>query len=226
MEYTYDAGGNRILQEEVKLLTRKADSGNNSGNGTGSSSSGNNGNFGSNGNGSSGNNGNGNSGDNGNTSTGGVNDNNGNAVGNTNNTRGSQNQSGILFPIDGEVSELEQELIDMIKTTGKEKDYELRECVNDVNREYTEVLMELNINGIMDTAYSYGNERLTNERFTGWTGYYTYDPCGSVSGVTDSEGMIWQSYRYDGFGNLTFGKPQYNNVYSYNAESYNPNMDA
>lgn len=25
-------------------------------------------------------------------------------------------------------------------------------------------LMELNINGIMDTAYSYGNERLTNER--------------------------------------------------------------
>ena len=37
-------------------------------------------------------------------------------------------------------------------------------------REHTEVLMELNINGIMDTAYSYGNERLTNERFTGWTG--------------------------------------------------------
>ena len=87
-------------------------------------------------------------------------------------------------------------------------------------------MMELNINGIMDTAYSYGNERLTNERFTGWTGYYTYDPRGSVSGVTDSEGMIWQSYRYDGFGNITFGKPQYNNVYGYNGESYNPNIDA
>ena len=136
-----------------------------------------------------------------------MNDNNGNANGNTNNTGGSQNQSGILFPIDGEVSELEQELIDMIKTTSKEKDYELIEYVNDVNREHTEMLMELNINGIMDTAYSYGNERLTNERFTGWTGYYTYDPRGSVSGVTDSEGMIWQSYQYDGFGNITFGKP-------------------
>ncbi|MDO4341053.1 MAG: RHS repeat-associated core domain-containing protein, partial [Eubacteriales bacterium] len=86
--------------------------------------------------------------------------------------------------------------------------------------------MELNINGILDTAYSYGNERLTNERFTEWTGYYTYDARGSVSGVTDSEGMIWQSYRYDGFGNIIFGKPQYNNVYSYNAESYNPNMEA
>ena len=78
-----------------------------------------------------------------------------------------------------------------IKTDGtrKEKDYELVEFVNDVNRDYAEVLMELNSNGIMDTAYSYGNERLTNERFKGWTGYYTYGPRGSVTGVTDSEGI-------------------------------------
>ena len=126
----------------------------------------------------------------------------------------------------GEVSELEQELIDMIKTTGKQKNYELVEHVNDVNRDHVEVLMELNINGIMDTAYSYGNERLTNERFTGWTGYYTYDPRGSVTGVTGSDGYIWQSYRYNAYGGITFGKPQYNNVYSYNAESFNPNIDA
>ena len=149
-------------------------------------------------------NGNGNSGNgNGNSSTGGTNDNNGNASGNTNNTGGSQNQSGILFPVAGEVSELEQELIDMIKTTGKQKNYELVEYVNDVNRDHVEVLMELNINGIMDTAYSYGNERLTNERFTGWTGYYTYDPRGSVTGVTGSDGYIWQSYRYNAFGDIT-----------------------
>ena len=173
-------------------------------------------------NGNTGNNGNGNV----NTSTRGNNDNNGNANGNTNNTGGSTNQSGILFPIDGEVFELEAELIGMIKTTGKEKNYELVEYVNDVNREHVEVLMELNINGIMDTTYSYGNERLTNERFTEWTGYYTYDPRGSVTGVTDSKGMIWQSYRYSANGDLTFGKPQYNNVYSYNAESYNPNMES
>lgn len=149
-------------------------------------------------------NGNGNSGNgNGNSSTGGTNDNNGNAGGNTNNTGGSQNQSGILFPVAGEVSELEQELIDMIKTTGKQKNYELVEYVNDVNRDHVEVLMELNINGIMDTAYSYGNERLTNERFTGWTGYYTYDPRGSVTGVTGIDGYIWQSYRYNAFGDIT-----------------------
>ena len=199
--------------------------GNHYGWGNGNNGNGNNGN-GNNGNGNNGN-GNGNSGNgNGNSSTGGTNDNNGNASGNTNNTGGSQNQSGILFPVAGEVSELEQELIDMIKTTGKQKNYELVEYVNDVNRDHVEVLMELNINGIMDTAYSYGNERLTNERFTGWTGYYTYDPRGSVTGVTGSDGYIWQSYRYNAFGDITFGKPQYNNVYSYNAENFNPNMDA
>ncbi|MDO5417192.1 MAG: EndoU domain-containing protein, partial [Lachnospiraceae bacterium] len=129
-------------------------------------------------------------------------------------------------PIEGEVSELEEELIGLIKTTGMNKDYELVEYVNDVNREHAEVLMELNINGIMDTAYSYGDQRLTNERFTGWTGYYTYDPRGSVSGVTDADGYIWQSYRYNANGDITFGKPQYNNVYSYNAESYNPNFES
>ncbi len=168
-------------------------------------------------------NGNGNSGNNGNGNS--SSDNNGNANGNTNNTGGSQNQSGILFPETGKVSELEQEMIDMIKTEGKHKNYELIEYVNDVNREHTEVLMELNINGIMDTAYSYGNERLTVERFDGWTGYYTYDPRGSVSGVTGADGYLWQSYRYDAYGNITFGAPQYNNEYTYNAESYNPNLD-
>ena len=94
-----------------------------------------------------------------------------------------------------------------------------------MNREHTEVLQELNINGIMDTSYTYGNERLTNERFTGEAAYYTYDPRGSVSGLTDSEGMLHQSYRYDPFGGIDFGKPQYNNVYAYNAESYNGNTE-
>ena len=224
------------------LSTDKAnDNGNNGNNGNGNhygwdkasdSNAGNNGNNGNgnsgnngNGNGNSGNNGNGNgnSGNNGNGNS--SSDNNGNANGNTNNTGGSQNQSGILFPETGKVSELEQEMIDMIKTEGKHKNYELIEYVNDVNRKYTEVLMELNINGIMDTAYSYGNERLTVERFDGWTGYYTYDPRGSVSGVTGADGYLWQSYRYDAYGNITFGAPQYNNEYTYNAESYNPNLD-
>ena len=112
----------------------------------------------------------------------------------------------------------------MIKTTGKEKDYELIEYILNVNTQYTQVLMELNENGAMDAVYTYGVSRLTEDRFTGESNFYLYDPAGNVAGITDQNGYLWQSYRYDAFGNATFGSPQYDNEYTFNAESYNPNI--
>ena len=70
----------------------------------------------------------------------------------------SQNQCGILFPVQEEVSATEADLIARIKTTGKEKNYELIEYLNDVNREHAAVLVEQNINGRTDTSYIYGAE--------------------------------------------------------------------
>lgn len=147
-------------------------------------------------------------------------------------TNNSQNQCGILFPIDSETSDTESYLISLIKTSGKEKNYELIEYVNDVNREYTEVLAEQNMNGALDTAYVYGaaigtgSDRLSLDRFDGSTGYYLYDPRGSVTGITNEEGQVYQSYRYSVFGEITFGAPQYENEYTYNGESYNPNIES
>ena len=43
-------------------------------------------------------------------------------------------------------------------------------------------------------------------------------------GLTNEEGQIYQSYRYSVFGEITFGAPQYENEYTYNGESYNPNI--
>ena len=94
----------------------------------------------------------------------------------------SQNQSGILFPIAEEISSTETDLIAMIKTTGKEKNYELIEYILDVNTQYTQVLMELNENGTMDAAYTYGVSRLTEDRFTGESNFYLYDPPRSLPG--------------------------------------------
>ena len=139
-------------------------------------------------------------------------------------TNNSQNQSGILFPISSEVSSTEEYLISLIKTSGKEKDYELMEYLNDVNRAYAEVLVEQNINGALDTAYVYGAARLSLDRFDGSSGYYLYDPRGSVTGITNEEGQIYQSYRYNALGDVTFGAPQYENEFTYNGESYNPNI--
>ena len=99
-----------------------------------------------------------------------------------------------------------------------------------MNREYTEVLVEQNINGTLDTAYVYGaaigigSDRLSLDRFDSSTGYYLYDPKGSVTGIINEEGQIYQSYRYSVFGEITFGASEYENEYTYNGESYNPNI--
>ncbi len=144
----------------------------------------------------------------------------------------SQNQCGILFPVQEEVSATEADLIARIKTTGKEKNYELIEYLNDVNRDHAEVLVEQNINGRTDTSYIYGAEinggfdRISLDRFDGSTGYYLYDARGSVSGITNEEGQVYQSYRYSVTGEITFGAPQYENEYTYNGESYNPNIES
>ena len=84
--------------------------------------------------------------------------------------------------------------------------------------------MEQNCNGAMDTAYVYGTDRLSLDRFDGSTGYYLYDPKGSVTGITNSDGQICRSYRYGAFGEITYGAPQYENICAYNGESYNQNV--
>ena len=115
---------------------------------------------------------------------------------------------------------------------GKEKNYELIEYLNDVNREHAEVLVEQNINGRTDTSYIYGAEinggfdRISLDRFDGSTDYYLYDARGSVSGVTNEEGQVYQFYRYSVTGEITFGAPQYEKEYTYNGESYNPNIES
>ncbi len=230
----YDGDGNRVFLLNYNLHTDddwKGNSGNGNGNNKDNSGSGNKGN------GNSGNNGNGNGNGKGkgnnkkNSKSGGTDD---AGYGNATNAEenNSQNQCGILFPVQEEVSATEADLIARIKTTGKEKNYELIEYLNDVNREHAEVLVEQNINGKTDTSYIYGAEinggfdRISLDRFDGSTGYYLYDARGSVSGITNEEGQVYQSYRYSVTGEITFGAPQYENEYTYNGESYNPNIES
>ena len=95
-----------------------------------------------------------------------------------------------------------------------------------MNREYAEVLVEQTISGRTDTSYVYGADRLSFDTHYGSSGYYLYDPRGSVTGITNKKGQIYQSYRYNAFGEITFGEPKYDNEYTYNGESYNPNIES
>ena len=138
------------------------------------------------------------------------------------------NGTGIRLKVSGETSPTEEELIRLIAPAGAMLDsrYELIEYVNDVNREYVEVLVEQNINGRTDTTYTYGVDRISRELFnqTAKTSYYLYDPRGSVAGLADTRGHLTKTYQYTVTGELTHGSATYENEYTYNGESYNPNI--
>ena len=61
--------------------------------------------------------------------------------------------------------------------------------------------MKQNINGALDTAYVYGaaigtgSDRLFLDCFDSNTGYYLYDSRGSVTGITNEEGIYEQGKR-------------------------------
>lgn len=130
----------------------------------------------------------------------------------------------ILFPVAGEVSRAEEHLIQKI-TTCNAGSYELTEYINDVNRTYTEVLTEQNMNGRTLTEYTYGVERISAEKYNRKcdTTYYLYDGRGSVTALTDDRGTVTNRYTYDAFGAVTSGVRGYSDFYAFNAESYNPN---
>ena len=111
--------------------------------------------------------------------------------------------------------------------------YELTEYVNDINRQYTEVLSAYSINSGTDyESYSYaGDMRMSKNRF--WNeardldydqmSYYLYDGRGSVTANTWYNGMVTAVYRYDPYGQVSPGSTEHKDFYGYNGESYNPN---
>ena len=163
----YDGDGNRIFLLNYNLHTDDDWKGNSGSGNSGKGNSGNNGN------------GKGKGNNKKNSKSGGTDD---AGYGNATNAEenNSQNQCGILFPVQEEVSATEADLI----------------------------------------------ARTSLDRFDGSTGYYLYYARGSVSGITNEEGQVYQSYRYSVTGEITFGAPQYENEYTYNGESYNPNIES
>lgn len=96
--------------------------------------------------------------------------------------------------------------------------YELTGYINDINSQYTQVLMEYGANQNITNIYEYGDQR-NSGTFNGKKGYYLYDGRGSVSSVSGQSGGNMVQYTYDAYGNTTVntGSPL-NNPYQYNAE--------
>ena len=135
------------------------------------------------------------------------------------------NPDGITdMPGDGEVtypSETGQALIPYQITEETYDYYEVRNYVNDINQDYTQVLTGYDEKGRIRESYTYGitgNSGGESSSVTGTgaaiggrldysdsknTWYYGYTGTGSVAQLTDKAGALAATYRYDAFGNTS-----------------------
>ena len=95
--------------------------------------------------------------------------------------------------------------------------YELTGYINDINSEYTQVLMEYGANQSITNIYEYGDQR-NSATINGQKGYYLYDGRGSVASLTGNSGGNMIQYAYDAYGVTTKTNNTLNNPYQYNAE--------
>lgn len=94
--------------------------------------------------------------------------------------------------------------------------------VNDINREFIEVLQTTNAAGNTIHTYTYGVQRINDKKNGGNPTYYAYDARGSVVGIQTRAKPEQLSFKvtYD-----DFGKPniKMDNTYGYNGESHDYN---
>ena len=94
--------------------------------------------------------------------------------------------------------------------------YEIDNYINDINREYTQVLGSYDETGVLQEVYEYGNERLSyntpQEKL-----YYAYDGQTSVSNLTNTAGQSVVSYTYTPNGEFLISSDT-DNPYNYNSE--------
>lgn len=100
----------------------------------------------------------------------------------------------------------------------KASQYELTGYINDVNTEYTQVLMEFGSNGRWSNVYDYGVQRNSVNIKNGEKAYYLYDGRGSVANLTSQRGASMVYYEYIIYGEADASRAGVHNPYRHNAE--------
>jgi len=94
----------------------------------------------------------------------------------------------------------------------------------DQNRDYAQVIAELDNTATVRTSYTYGDDLLTQNR-AGKTFTYHYDGLGSTRLLTDEVGVNTDSYNYEAFGETLNKTGTTKNSYLYTGEQYDSNLD-
>jgi RHS repeat-associated protein len=95
----------------------------------------------------------------------------------------------------------------------------------DKNRDFAQVLEERDPSGtIVNVAYIYGDDLISQERTGGALSFYAYDGQLSTRQLTDAAANITDSYTYDAFGVLLAQTGSTPNNYLYTGEQLDPNL--
>jgi RHS repeat-associated protein len=97
------------------------------------------------------------------------------------------------------------------------------EYLVDTNRDYAQVLEEY-VDERLNVSYVYGLDLISQERETE-TSIYLVDGLGSTRVLTDSNGIVTNTYTYEAFGNLIESSENTANSYRYAGEQWDENLD-
>ena len=95
--------------------------------------------------------------------------------------------------------------------------------VVDSNRDYAQVLEEI-VDGLSTVTYSYGHDLVSQNR-EGDFRFYQYDGLGSTRGLSNSAGVVTDSYDYEAFGEVLNETGSTDNNYKFTGEQFDASLD-
>ncbi|MCX4026081.1 tandem-95 repeat protein [Endozoicomonas sp. SM1973] len=92
----------------------------------------------------------------------------------------------------------------------------------DTNRNYAQVLVESD--GTNQINYTYGDDLVSQKR-NGTSSYYHYDGLGSTRALSDTTGVITDTYNYEAFGSLLNSTGTTKNNYLFTGEQFDSGLN-
>ncbi len=102
-----------------------------------------------------------------------------------------------------------------------------RYLVDDLNPTGLPQVMDEVVGGTVDRVYTYGLQRISEDQIVNnaWTAsFFGYDGAGSVRQLTNSAGVVTDTYEYDAFGNKINSTGTTPNNYLYRGEQSDPDL--
>lgn len=94
----------------------------------------------------------------------------------------------------------------------------------DSNRDYAQVLVELDATDTVQVQYTYGADLISQDR-AGSVNYYHYDGLGSTRVLSDNTGAVTDTYNYEAFGETLNSTGSSENNYLFTGEQYDAGLD-